>query len=117
MLYKDTPVDFNFPFVILNAAKGRTKLRFVACITSCSIISYRCSILVSDHRGNTSVVWLTSIYDHKTELRSPIHVLVHSTWWDEQDDKVQHFYQHFRNSCTFELTFSQEFTCSFGDDQ
>ena len=44
MLYKDTLVDFLFPFFKnLNAAKGRTKLRFFACVASCSIISYRCS--------------------------------------------------------------------------
>ena len=46
MLYKDTLVDFLFPFFKKSeCGQGirRTKLRFFACVASCSIISYHCS--------------------------------------------------------------------------
>ena len=37
----------------------------------------------------------------QTELRSPIHVLVHSTWWEEQDGQVQHLFQQFQSDCAY----------------
>jgi len=46
--------------------------------------------------GRTSVGWLSNFKDnvlssHNTELRSLIHVLVHSTWREEQDGRT---FQH-----------------------
>ena len=51
--------------------------------------------VVLDLHGKMSVVWLISIKLPQTELRYAINVLVHTTWWEEQDGQVQHFSQDF----------------------
>ena len=50
--------------------------------------SYHCSVLVSDLHGRMSVDWLSDFKDYVLPThnnRAKIHVLVHSTWWEEQD--------------------------------
>ena len=44
MLHKDTLDDSLLPFCSCAQPKGRTKLWFISCVTSCSIVSYRCSV-------------------------------------------------------------------------
>ena len=72
-------------FVNLKAAKGKDKaLISFAFITSCSIVSYRCSShfdLIRQYECGLAVWFQKST--HRAKILS--HVLVHSTWREEQD--------------------------------
>ena len=78
---------FSSHFKNLNAAKGRTKLRFlrVSHLAQSSVTAAltRFDLIRQDKCGLADFDWLP-----QTELRSPNHVLVHSTWWEEQDGEV-----------------------------
>ena len=64
-----------FPLPVCNFQCSQGN-RFFMLVTSCSIISYHCSVLVSDLHGRTNVGWLSDFKDyaltsHKNRAKIP----------------------------------------------